>query len=284
MSRFSDLLKAAQDNSGIKTLQAVVEKELLHHDIIGAMARGGLLRHLTFIGGTCLRACYASQRLSDNLDFTGGLNFSADDLRDLNQVVSTSIKETYDLDVVISDPKRETGQKNNNVSTWKFQVITNAGSKHLPQQRIHVDICAVSSHQRQPMVLQNHYKIELGTSGLIIQTETLHEILQDKILALAMRPNRIKHRDVWDICWLTQQQETANRDLIFAKCEERKINAALFQSQLSDRLELLPTLENHFRQEMTRFLAQSQLKQIDQDGYWDYVTRTLRELCTPLGI
>ena len=31
------------------------------------------------------------------------------------------------------------------------------------------------------------------------------EILADKFLALAFRPNRIKNRDLWDIVWLKQQ-------------------------------------------------------------------------------
>jgi len=35
-------------------LRAVVEKELLHHDILREMAAGGFLAGLTFIGGTCL--------------------------------------------------------------------------------------------------------------------------------------------------------------------------------------------------------------------------------------
>ena len=39
------------------------------------MAEVGLLLRLTFIGGTCLRACYGSHRLSEDLDFTGGADF-----------------------------------------------------------------------------------------------------------------------------------------------------------------------------------------------------------------
>ncbi|MBV5305324.1 MAG: hypothetical protein J0652_01385, partial [Desulfobulbaceae bacterium] len=34
--------------------------ELLQHDIIREMSIAGLLETLTFIGGTCLRACYGS--------------------------------------------------------------------------------------------------------------------------------------------------------------------------------------------------------------------------------
>ena len=55
------------------------------------------------------------------------------------------------------------------------------------------------------MMLRNHYGVEMGTSGLILQAQSREEILADKIVALALRPNRIKNRDLWDIVWLKQQ-------------------------------------------------------------------------------
>ncbi len=279
MSRFSEVVNTAQRQSGIHTLQPVVEKELLHHEILAAMARGGLLQDLTFIGGTCLRMCYGSKRLSEDLDFTGGLEFKKQDLRDINSVVQRSIKETYDLDVEISDPKHKLDSEQGNVSTWKFQILTNKGSKHLPQQRIHVAICAVNSYQRQPMVLQNHYNIDLGTSGLLIQAETLHEIMSDKLLAFARRPNRIKSRDVWDLCWLRQQNQDADAELFFDKCDERELPHHEVQTALALRLSELRTHEKEFHKEMSRFLSQDQLPQIQQDGYWSYLTKTIEELC-----
>ena len=36
----------------------MVEKELLHHEILREMAEAGLLKNLTFMDGTCLRTCY----------------------------------------------------------------------------------------------------------------------------------------------------------------------------------------------------------------------------------
>ena len=62
-----EALRSAPDHAPLRT---VVEKELLHHDILREMNSAGLLSSLTFIGGTCLRACYGSARLSEDLDFT----------------------------------------------------------------------------------------------------------------------------------------------------------------------------------------------------------------------
>jgi len=73
MSLFDQLVdQALKAKADLAPLRVVVEKELLHHDILREMSTAGLLDSLTFIGGTCLRACYGSSRLSEDLDFTGG--------------------------------------------------------------------------------------------------------------------------------------------------------------------------------------------------------------------
>ena len=53
MSFFDRLVSQALSNHGeLAPLRAVVEKELLHHDILREMGTAGLLGGLTFIGGT----------------------------------------------------------------------------------------------------------------------------------------------------------------------------------------------------------------------------------------
>ncbi len=81
MNLFDQLVdQAVRTRSDLAPLRPAVEKELLHHDILREMSEAGLLSHLVFIGGTCLRACYGSQRLSEDLDFTGGVGFSRENL------------------------------------------------------------------------------------------------------------------------------------------------------------------------------------------------------------
>jgi predicted nucleotidyltransferase component of viral defense system len=276
MPDFLEVVRLAQESSGMTQLRPVVEKEILHHTIIRSMAEAGLLHRLTFIGGTCLRACYGSNRLSEDLDFTGGSDFTIKSLTDLGRTVADGVRKTYGLDLVVSPPRREDG----NVSTWKLQVITHPGNRHLPRQRIHIYICAVSSGERRPAVLRNPYGVDLGTSGLILQAESRREILVDKVLALALRPNRIKPRDLWDIAWLRQQGETCDPTMVWGKCQERQVAAPAFRQALSDRLMGIPDLQATFAAEMARFLPQ-QVRQtsIDQPGFWDYLSDTVRETC-----
>ena len=58
MSLFERLVwQAMQAKPELTAVKAVVEKELLHHDILREMSAAGLLAGLTFIGGTaCARA------------------------------------------------------------------------------------------------------------------------------------------------------------------------------------------------------------------------------------
>jgi predicted nucleotidyltransferase component of viral defense system len=65
MSLFDQLVDdALNGQQALAPLRVVVEKELLHHDIMLALSSAGMLAQLTFIGGTCLRACYGSNRLA----------------------------------------------------------------------------------------------------------------------------------------------------------------------------------------------------------------------------
>src|SRR5690606_18096548 len=210
--------EALRGRADLTTLRPVVEKELLHLDILREMSGAGLLADLTFIGGTCLRACYGSPRLSEDLDFTGGSRFKKEDLSELSHVLTERLKTRYGLPVRVSDPIK-TGWR---VATWKLTVETRPGQRDLPAQRIHLDICAIPSYDPRPMMLQNRYGIDLGTSGLIFQAQSRAEILADKIIALAFRENRIKNRDLWDITWLVQQGEALPGELIPRKVRDHR--------------------------------------------------------------
>lgn len=89
MSLFGELVnEALRSRAELASLRPVVEKELLHHDILREMRSTGLLAGLTFIGGTCLRACYGSPRLCEALDFTGGSDFHGGDLAELGLILT----------------------------------------------------------------------------------------------------------------------------------------------------------------------------------------------------
>lgn len=279
MSLFDQLVnEALRSRAELTSLRPVVEKELLHHDILREMSGAGLLAGLTFIGGTCLRACYGSARLSEDLDFTGGSRFKKSDLAELARVLTERLQTRYGLPVSVSEPVKTGGK----VSTWKLTIETRPGQKHLPAQRIHLDICAISSHDPRPMMLRNLYGIDLGTSGLILQAQSREEILADKIIALAFRENRIKNRDLWDITWLTQQGIEVPTQLIPIKIRDHQRDEAEFAALLQGRIAALkgqPELRENFMKEMRRFLPAATVRDtIEKEIYWSYLTDVVGDL------
>lgn len=278
MSLFDQVVnEALRSRAELTSLRPVVEKELLHHDILREMSEAGLLTRLTFMGGTCLRACYGSARLSEDLDFTGGSDFQRSDLAELARVLVDRLQVRYGLPVRVSEPVKTGGQ----VSTWKLTIETRSGKKHLPAQRIHIDICAIPSHDPRPMMLRNLYGIDLGTSGLILQAQSREEILSDKVIALAFRENRIKNRDLWDIAWLTQQGSKLPAQLIPLKIRDHQRKPAEFTALLKDRIAALktqPERRDEFMREMRRFLPGATVRgTIEKQPYWSYLTQVVED-------
>jgi hypothetical protein len=270
--------QALRARADLSALRPVVEKELLHHDILREMSQAGLLAGLTFMGGTCLRACYGSLRLSEDLDFTGGSDFRRGDLAELATILTDRLQSRYGLPVRVSEPVKIGG----NVSTWKLVIETRPGRKHLPAQRINLDICGIPSHDPRPMMLRNLYGVDLGTSGLILQAQSREEILADKLIALAFRDNRIKNRDLWDIVWLVQQGVELPLQLIPLKIRDHKRKQGDFLASLAARLTSLrrqPDTRASFMTEMRRFLPAATVRDtIEKEPYWTYLTQVVTDV------
>ena len=88
-------------------------------------------------------------------------------------------------------------------------------------------------------------------------TESLEEILCDKLIAFARRPNRVKMRDLWDIHWLYKKNVTVDRTLLLQKLDDRKIMLEQFKMQYEGRIKETEPLQEDFIFEMRRFLMPS---------------------------
>lgn len=260
-------------------LRVVVEKDLLHHDILREMSSAALLASLTCIGGICLRTCHGCSRLSEDLDFTSGADFSRESLRVLARVLVQRLQRKCGLTVEVSQPRRETG----NGDTWKLKVQTRPGQRDKPAQPINIDICAIPSHDRHPMMLRNPYGVDMGTAGLILQAQSREEILADKLVAFAFRPQRLKNRDLWDIAWLHQQVVVLPLALLLLKLHEHHCDTQRFLALLAERRQALasqPKLHDDFRHQMRRLLPAALVAEtVEQPAFWTYLTSLLAEQC-----
>jgi predicted nucleotidyltransferase component of viral defense system len=262
-----------KENAAYAQLRPVIEKEVLHYDILQIMNKAGYFRNLTFIGGTCLRTCYGSERLSEDLDFTGGFDFNRQTLSDMRPLLQEGLQKKYGFIVSVTEPENEKG----NTDTWKIKIITRPEQPNFPMQRINIDICMLPSRDRKPAMIKNHYGIDNGTSGIILYAESLEEILADKIIAFALRPNRVKNRDLWDIFWLHSRSILLQPDLLRIKISDRSIASKDFLAKYTTRLLEIKDTQKEFLQEMRRFLKPSAFTgDITSVLWWEYLLSVLQ--------
>lgn len=261
----------------------VIEKEILHHDIMAAMVKQGVMPSLTFIGGTSLRLCHNSSRLSEDLDFNGGHNFKPSDFNGLEVEIQKYIQNKYEVQVWVNKPAEDNQA---NTSSWKISIEKESNRPDLLRQKMHIDICAIPSFDIEKRPLINHYNIVAPTEGLLIPVQSLTETLADKFIALAYRARHIKPRDVWDIVWIKQRGVAVSKQLINKKLTARgKTNEDFIEAltiQL-DKLQQDDEVRKDFNIEMSRFIP-NQIKErtIDNPDYWPYVQSEIKNMSFPL--
>lgn len=257
----------------------VIEKEIIHHDIMAVMIKQGLMHSLTFIGGTSLRLCYNSSRLSEDLDFNGGHDFRPSDFNGLETELQKYIQEKYETEVWVNKPN---AGKQGDTSSWKISIEKEANRPDLPRQKMHVDVCAIPSFDIQKRPLINHYNMVVPTEGLLIPVQSLEEILADKFIALAYRGRRIKPRDLWDIAWINQRGVGVSNELIDKKLEARNKTREDFTRALTLQIDKLlrdDEVRKDFHSEMSRFVpAKIRQRTLDNPEYWTYLRSEIKAM------
>jgi len=255
MTKLDFLFEQATAGLQEPALNTVIQKEIIHHDILRILSKEGFLNKLTFVGGTCLRLIYGSSRYSEDLDFTGGTHsLKEKELQPMAAALKTGLTQKFDLDVSVTEPKKN---KDGNVDTWKIKIITAPGRKGIPEQKINIDVALTSSQTCLAHTLINHYKIDLGTDGVIVNCQSEEEILADKIVALVGR-DKIKARDLWDSAFLKQRCDiAASCGYVPLKLAERQMAEEYFLSEFEARIRSMEKdihIKKEFEQQMTRFL------------------------------
>lgn len=272
-----------QSNPDYVTVTPVIEKEILHHDIMDVLIKQGVLQRLTFIGGTSLRMCYNSSRLSEDLDFNGGHDFKPAEFEGLDSEIQAYIQNKYETDVLVN--KLSVERQGDTVS-WKISILKEPNRPDLPRQKMHIDVCSIPSFDIEKRPLINHYDIVVPTEGILVPVQSLQEILVDKLIALAYRARRIKPRDIWDIVWIKQRGIDLSRTLLEKKLIARQKQTEDFQQALSAALSKLMSedeVRDDFNMEMSRFIPK-QIKErtLDNPEYWGYVQGEVKVIASEL--
>lgn len=280
---FAQLVNKAMQVENVSHMRSVIEKELLHYDILFALEKGGLLDKLTFQGGTSLRLCYGGNRFSEDLDFAGGKDFSSAMLADMKHCIEKYIGERYGLEVTVKEPKdlkQDPKYSELSIDKWQIAVVTSPERKDLPKQKIKVEVANIPAYTREPQHLQINYDfLPDGYSDTLILTESLDEVMADKIISLPATTRYVRHRDIWDLAWLQQQGATLNMDLVKNKVSDYKLEH--FNKMLDNFLDRLPGIVSSeaFIAEMKRFLPTDVFdRTLAQDKFQVYLQNMLAKL------
>jgi len=280
---FETLVERAMRASGLKAMRPVIEKELLHYDMLFALDQEGLLENLTFQGGTSLRLCHGASRFSEDLDFVGGRQFASAQMADIKRCLEHYVGKRYQLTVNVKQPaelRQEPHYADVRVDKWQLSVVTAPARRDIPQQRIKLEIANVPAYTREPRALHLNYDfLPDGYRDTLIMMETLDEVMADKLVSLTNNQRYIRHRDIWDLAWLAQQDAKVEVDLVRRKLEDYRVDGYLQkarrrQAQLADIVQSRPFLD-----EMLRFLPQEVLERtLYKAKFSDYLAATVAEL------
>jgi len=266
---FKLYVEKAMASSELAAMRPVVEKELLHYEIFNALDEDGLLKNLVFQGGTSLRLCRGSERFSEDLDFAGGRDFSAVSMEKVKDCIVKHIGERFGLKVAVKEPKPVEEGALVKVNKWVVSIETNPGSSDIPRQKIKIDIANIPAYTREAIPLRLNYTVLEGMRSPIVITETIDEILADKLVALptsiakladgdlVSTPAKIRHRDIWDIAWLVGQGALLDLDLVHKKIIDYGIER--YSLLLDNAIQTIQGIATgaDFKGQMQRFLTKS---------------------------
>lgn len=279
----NDLVERAIHIGNRSHMRPVIEKELFHYDILFALDQANLLDHLTFQGGTSLRLCYGSSRFSEDLDFTGGKNFSSAHLMSMKNCLEKYVGTRYGLEVSVKEPKEMMGlpeERGVKVDKWQLNITTAPARRDLPQQKIKIEVINIPSYSRIPRPLLHNYDfLPDGYSDTLIMVETLDEIMADKLVSLVNCRRYVRHRDIWDLHWLSQQGAKMNSVFVKNKILDYGINDYLLKlDNFLNNIEAIIRGKS-FHDEMSRFIPSDvQERTLKKDKFLVFLTAETQQL------
>ncbi len=239
---FAWLIDQATEETGEAALRPAIEKEMLICHLLFCLNQSGLLDELVFRGDTALRLCHSSNCYSEDLDFAGGQDFSPDSLASLKSCIEDFFGSRYGLKTRVKEPatlQQDPTPGRLSLSRWWVGIDTTPQRRDIPRVHIKIEVANIPAHTKEAVPLQmNSRFLPNGYDGALILTETLDEIMTDKLMALPVTQTYVRYRDVWDLGWLQRHGATVQPDLVQRKMEDYGLSG--IADALDDMMERLP--------------------------------------------
>lgn len=189
--QWNEILKESQF-TGFTSSQ--IFQEQMQKAVLTSMSRQNVFRNLVFQGGTALRIFYNNPRFSEDLDFAC---IQGVETFDIERVLTNSTSFISSFFPFLQQVKGRMQKKDDLLQQY---VLTTQSTVTEQRIRLHVEVAMIPSYHHELRILS------FPPLQPVVRVETRDEILADKILALGARPY-LKGRDLWDIYFLTKEQE-----------------------------------------------------------------------------
>ena len=203
------------------------------------------------------------------------------------QKIKECVEKRIGLKVTVNNKPakaEEDGIRHVRVDKWWISILTSPENPAMPRQKIKLEIANISAHTRELVPLKANYDVLGGMPMVMINAESLDEIMADKVLACptSLLDNtgwragphlaRIRHRDMWDLAWMASRGAKLDPRLVIAKIKDYGLMN--YSGLLAFAIEQIPqTVKNpEFKAQMTRFIDSSTIaRTLDAVGYDDYL-------------
>jgi predicted nucleotidyltransferase component of viral defense system len=282
---FQRLVSLAMQDPDLANMRPVIEKEIIHFDLFFALDQEGLLNDLVFQGDTAVRLCYGGKRFSEDLDFAGGVDFSSRKLAQMKECILDYLGNRYGLEVSVKEPKslrKESEYAERNVDMWQIAIATSPERPDLPKQRVKLEVANIPAYTAIPQPLIRTYDfLPDGYEDLLIMTEDKSEIMADKLVSLPATQKYVRHRDIWDLMYLSQEKAVVRPDLVANKIRDYQIEG--YEAKLDVMIGRLPDIikGKPFQDEMNRFLPADVIERtLAKEKFFDFLQSRVTGLLT----
>ena len=267
------------EDPSLAGMRAIVEKELLHYELLDILERGGWLTGLVFQGGTALRLCHGSLRLSEDLDFSGGPDFSPRRMTGLAAALEEGLA-VRGLNAAVKQPKSiARNGPSGGVSTWRIDIETQPGRRNMPKQKIRLDVDNTPSRTRNLHGIARNYDV-LHDLGTLVHVQSREEILAGKLVAFSssvINRNRPRHRDIWDMRWLAGNGVEMRPDLVRAKARDHSALRSWMETASARAADIVRSPE--FTAELRRFLPPKvAVRSLDNPQFMEFLASETERL------
>lgn len=221
--------------------------------------------------------------LLDRLVFQGGSAFSTDNLMSIKGCLENYIGRRYGLEITVKEPSETKALpelREIKVDKWQVRVTTEPARKDLPKQKVKIEVANIAAYTKSPQSLKINYDfLPDGYDNILMMCEDLDEIMADKLISLVACQQYVRHRDIWDLRWLSHQGAVVRPGLILDKIKDYQLND--YGQKLNHTIDVLSNIIHgkKFHDEMSRFIPMDiQKDTLKKQKFLDHLVEEDRRL------